>query len=266
MSMSWSLTILLKIVLLSSSLYGGETAFPFYQGSFAELQAQARLEGKYYFVHFYTSWCEPCAQMNNTTFADRNVIGLSQQYFYAYQTNAEGAGASIARAYGIMFYPTLMVFSPRGEVLHMSTGYKSPETMVSVLRNSINANPIDVPDSRQYVQNRQRPQNSPNPQTLSNTNYSGRGKNYLNVGLEHNRISGFGIQIGAYRNYQYLQRHKNQVEQYYRSGVMVIENRDAQGTIYKLVLGPFSDKQTAAQVQRQIAGREARSIIVQLSR
>lgn len=108
----------------------------FFNGSLVDLQQQALAEGKPFMVWFYTDWCEPCDQMAGQTFGNDELQKYIDEYYLAYQINADGLteqDLALATTFDVMFFPTLMVFRADGEVAWQSAGYRSAEDLLGVL-------------------------------------------------------------------------------------------------------------------------------------
>lgn len=122
------------------------------------LEAQKK-NPKKIFVDIYTSWCGPCKMLEKNTFQNKDVAKYINEKFYAVKFNGEGneevtyqgvtyknpnydpAKAStrnsphdFASAVGIRAYPTMLIFSEKGELLFPITGYYTPTQLEPMLK------------------------------------------------------------------------------------------------------------------------------------
>ena len=106
----------------------------FYQGSWDQLLAQAKLSGKPFFVDVYTDWCGPCKLMAKQTFTDTKVGAYANAEFIGYKLNAEkGEGIELARRYKVGAYPTILFFDKNGDLIGRSIGFSGPEDFLTLL-------------------------------------------------------------------------------------------------------------------------------------
>ncbi|MEM9983131.1 MAG: thioredoxin family protein, partial [Bacteroidota bacterium] len=100
----------------------------FFQGSWKALLAEAKKEGKPFFVDFYTDWCGPCKLMTKKTFSDASIGMFANQNFIAYKINAEeGEGLTLANKYNIRGYPSVFFFDAKGELIGRELGYQDKD-------------------------------------------------------------------------------------------------------------------------------------------
>lgn len=57
--------------------------------SWEEAVAKNEKQPKKIFVDLYTDWCGWCRKLDNTTFADSNIVKLMNEHYYAVKMNAE---------------------------------------------------------------------------------------------------------------------------------------------------------------------------------
>jgi thioredoxin-related protein len=113
--------ILVSILLLLPLVLQAQINFT--TGSWAEVKAKAQQENKMIFIDVYTVWCSPCKEMAKNVFTDKEVGDMYNAKFINYKLDAEkGEGIEFAKTYQIDAFPTLMYFSPKGELLHKTSG------------------------------------------------------------------------------------------------------------------------------------------------
>ncbi|MEM6261435.1 MAG: thioredoxin fold domain-containing protein [Bacteroidota bacterium] len=109
----------------------------FFEGRFAALKAQALLQQKPFMVNFFTDWCGPCDNMDKYTFADKELGTYAEENYLAFSVNAESAeneGVQLAQRYDVLFFPTILIFSPEGKLMHKLSGYQRASTLLVELK------------------------------------------------------------------------------------------------------------------------------------
>ncbi|TKK70772.1 DUF255 domain-containing protein [Ilyomonas limi] len=108
----------------------------FEQGlTWQQVQAKAKAEHKYIFMDCFTTWCGPCKYMSAQIFPQEavgdlmnaNFINVGVQLDTTDSDNEEvkswyAAGHDIAKEYGIMAYPTFLIFDQNGKLVHRIVG------------------------------------------------------------------------------------------------------------------------------------------------
>lgn len=129
--------LLLIVLFFSISTYFTTTKaqeVDFHNGSWEEIKALAKKENKPIFIDFYTDWCGWCKVMDKKTFKDPKVAEIANKNFIPYRLNAEkGEGIQIARQYKVRAFPTIIFYSPDGEVLGKLVGYTDSENFIEAM-------------------------------------------------------------------------------------------------------------------------------------
>jgi len=92
---------------------------------------EAIKEKKPLLVDFYTTWCVPCRLLEEKTYPD-SLVQLDLASFIPVKLNAE-MEVQLSEKYDIKAFPTLLVISPEGSVLHEIKGYRNPYEFVKAL-------------------------------------------------------------------------------------------------------------------------------------
>lgn len=80
------------------------------------------IKGDKVIVDFYAEWCGPCKMLSPILEKVTNDMQLT-----TYKVNVDEV-ESVARRYGIMSIPTVLIFS-KGEVIRKSVGYMDEEEL-----------------------------------------------------------------------------------------------------------------------------------------
>ncbi|MEC7696968.1 MAG: thioredoxin family protein [Planctomycetota bacterium] len=79
-------------------------------------RAEAQQSGKLLLVHFWSTHCGPCVQLERNVYSQAEVAEAISQHFVAVKINTE-THPELARRHGIRFVPTDMVIDPSGRLL-----------------------------------------------------------------------------------------------------------------------------------------------------
>jgi thioredoxin-related protein len=108
-----------------------------------EVKEKASRENKNLFIDVFTTWCGPCKKMDRDVFMNDTVAAYFNEHFVSVKvqmdkTNKDkeeikrwySTADSIAKRYLVDAYPTLIFLSPKGDLLHKVTGYRSVNDIV----------------------------------------------------------------------------------------------------------------------------------------
>lgn len=150
--------VVLAIVMMQS-VFAQKKGIQFIRGkSWNEILAQAQKENKYVFVDAFTTWCGPCKYMSNVVFTDEELGNFFSAKFISvsYQLDSTkkddeltkrqyAEAAQLVKKYKINSYPTLLYFTPKGELMDKLLTACEVETFLAFSKKAIN------PDSAFYV-------------------------------------------------------------------------------------------------------------------
>jgi len=113
--------------LLIVLFFGAHCAFAaginFEHGTFSEALAKAKKEDKMIFVDVYATWCGPCKWMSANAFMDEEVGDYFNENFVSLKMDGEkGEGPDFMMKYALDAYPSLLFFSPEGELVKKMAG------------------------------------------------------------------------------------------------------------------------------------------------
>jgi thiol:disulfide interchange protein len=111
-----------------------EVGIKFVNLTFQKAVQQAKTSNKLVFIDVHTSWCGPCKEMAATTFKDAEVGALFNKNFINLKIDAEkdADGPSVARAYGVRAYPTLLFIDGDGNVVQKVIGKQTKEKLIYI--------------------------------------------------------------------------------------------------------------------------------------
>lgn len=126
--------------------------------SWKAIMHDARVSGKYIFVDCYASWCGPCKLMDDSIFTNRQVADFYNKKFIASRVQLDSSkndsdsvraryelAKYFSRKYKISEFPSFLFFSPDGQLVAKSIGYRNESDFLSIGRDALN------PDKQYYV-------------------------------------------------------------------------------------------------------------------
>jgi thiol-disulfide isomerase/thioredoxin len=117
--------------------------------SWTAIQAKARTENKYIFMDCYTTWCGPCREMTTHIFPLPSVgVAMNDKFISVavqLDTTKNDAdrikawyqdGHDLATNYQIRAYPTYLIFSPDGQLVHRMVGSTDEQGFITEIRDA----------------------------------------------------------------------------------------------------------------------------------
>ncbi|MEP4146584.1 MAG: thioredoxin family protein [Halioglobus sp.] len=114
-------------------------AIPWFDGSVEEAFAAASLTGKPVFLYWGAQWCPPCHELKATIFQRPEFIQQSTLFVPVYLDGDSDRAQIYGERFGVMGYPTVIIFSPKGEEVTRIPGGMSIERYVGVMDLALNA-------------------------------------------------------------------------------------------------------------------------------
>ncbi len=106
-------------------------------------RAEAQRTGKLLLVHFMSTHCGPCVQLDRNVYSQSEVIDAISRHFVAVKINTE-LNPELARRHSIRFVPTDMVIDPSGRLLATQKCPPHPSRYVAGLMRLVpSAKPTD---------------------------------------------------------------------------------------------------------------------------
>lgn len=103
-----------------------------WQTNYDEVIKACKSDPKPIIADFYTDWCSWCKKMDSTTFQDSTVLAFLKDY-YLLKINAE-QDTLLAKAYGIVAYPTLVLMDDSGKEIDR-LHYAEPAEFIKIIKD-----------------------------------------------------------------------------------------------------------------------------------
>ncbi len=102
--------------------------------NYQEARAESQRLGLPMVVHFSTTWCGPCQQMERETFSSAEVHQKLGSRFIGLKIDAEEE-AELAAKFGVNAYPTDVIVAPSGQIMWRHVGYLDRGSYVGQMKN-----------------------------------------------------------------------------------------------------------------------------------
>ncbi len=127
------------LLILTTDLSAQNREIQFEKGSWEEVLKKAQKENKPVFVDAYAVWCGPCQVMSRNTFTNDTVADFYNEKFINVKMDMEkGEGIDLAKKWEIKAYPTLIYFTPEGELMHQTLGGRNAAEFVTLGEDALN--------------------------------------------------------------------------------------------------------------------------------
>ncbi len=126
--------VLLAPLLLLLGFHRGEMP-DFINNNIPAATDRAAQEGKLTVVAFGAKWCQPCVFMDDNTWSNPNVVEYMKAHCVAVKVDVDDYKGQVYRdQYGIKYYPSVLIFNSKGQLLHKHEGLLGAESMVGLLQ------------------------------------------------------------------------------------------------------------------------------------
>jgi thiol-disulfide isomerase/thioredoxin len=102
-------------------------------------QAAVDTGKRFVLVDFYTVWCGPCKQLDETTWKDQTVRDWLAKEAVCLKVDAE-KNEKIAERFRINAYPTVLLLRPDGAEVDRLVGYRDPKTFLADAQEALAGN------------------------------------------------------------------------------------------------------------------------------
>lgn len=141
--------------------------------SWQQVKEKAKKENKYLFVDCFTTWCGPCKYMTSTIFPqekvgdffNKNFVNVKVQFDKTKDDNEEvkswyADAELMSKEFKIRAYPTFLIFSPQGELVHRIVGGGDADGFIAKAEKALN------PETQYYTLLKKYDAGNPSPETL----------------------------------------------------------------------------------------------------
>jgi thiol-disulfide isomerase/thioredoxin len=104
-----------------------------FPGTVDEAFAAAKDQGKPIFLYWGAAWCPPCHEIKATVFRSREFIERSKLFVPVYLDGDSENAQALGEKFGVVGYPTMIVFSPAGQEITRIPGGIDIQAYANVL-------------------------------------------------------------------------------------------------------------------------------------
>nr|WP_315424647.1 thioredoxin fold domain-containing protein [uncultured Pedobacter sp.] len=141
--------------------------------SWQQVKEKAKKENKFLLVDCFTTWCGPCKYMASTIFPqekvgeffNKNFVNVKVQLDQTKNDSEEvkswyADAQSMSKEFKINAYPTFLIFSPKGELVHRIVGGGEADEFIARAQMALN------PETQYYTLLKKSESGNPTPETL----------------------------------------------------------------------------------------------------
>ncbi len=210
--------------------------FIFFDGTYEQLQTRAMNANKPYFVYFYANWSPLAKRMNEETFTNQTLVDYAQETYLGLAVDGESildGGEELAERYNVIYFPSVLIFTSEGKLMSRLSGFQSASKLLSKLKQFENA--TGAPDITVQAEEELPPA------------VDVPGEYLFKVSAKTVKRRGYGVQVGAFSNYRntFVKLLELENEKFHKNIMVFIKESEDNQLLYKIVLGPFSDKSQA---------------------
>ncbi|MGB0524847.1 MAG: SPOR domain-containing protein [Flammeovirgaceae bacterium] len=235
-----------------------DDSFIFFDGTYEQLQERADNSQKPYFIYFYANWCMPAKEMNEQTFSNKYFIKYADQKYLGLAVDGESLiteGKKLADIYQVLYYPTVIIFSPYGRELKRLYGFQSAKDLLAELRKyeRSEAEPTDA-----EIKALEEPVYTPK-----------KGEYMFNISAKRQPQQGYGVQVGSYNTYRNAFIRILDLEEKYNLGNVLVHVQESEdgSAMFKVILGPFrTEKQARNYINLLHKNQKINGVIVDLKK
>lgn len=231
--------------------------FIFFNDSYEKLQLRAKNSNKPYFIYFYANWCMPAKDMNEQTFKNQYLVDYGMNNYLGIALDGESQisdGAKLAQVHNVLYYPTVIFFTPEGKPVDRVHGFQSAADLLAKMKANVNKKGAPSEDEQSDFEYKL-------IQEQDNEGY------LFNVSAKTQKYNGYGVQIGVFKNYRnvFLKVLELEEKLYHRNIMVYVKESESGDDLFKIILGPFFTKVQAENYQKLIdAKQKMKGVIVEL--
>jgi thioredoxin-related protein len=136
--------------------------------SWAQIKAKANSEQRYIFVDCFATWCGPCKFMRNSIFPQTGMGNFLNPRFVSVEVQLDSTARdseevkswyadahALMKQYAIKAFPTYLIFSPDGRILHRIVGGReSAKAFAYVVQETFDTTKQYYPQLQQFAAGR----------------------------------------------------------------------------------------------------------------
>ena len=132
------LIFLLILLITSLAVYGQKNSVVFQSLTFSEAIEKAKAGNKYIFLDAYTDWCVPCKRMEKEVFSAEKAARFFNPLFINVKFDMEkGEGVHLKEKYQVAAFPTYLIITPDGDLVHKIIGYSPLDTFIAKVKKGM---------------------------------------------------------------------------------------------------------------------------------
>ena len=196
----------------------------FYQVNIDQAKELAAEQGKLVMVDFYANWCAPCKWMEESTFADPEVVSIINNHFIPVKIDIDQIdGYSMKQQYSVRYLPTIIIFDENGRVLSRVEETLSASKMSEFLTSHL--------------------EGKPNMNLVKKINVS--PKNTAHTFSPKDEKSLYRVQVGSFSEFKNTYKVVNSLKDQFLEPVIVLNDYRNEKTYYNVMIGEFKTKREA---------------------
>jgi len=103
-------------------------------------QQMAAQTNRLVLIHFWGSWCGPCLQMEREVFSKPGLGTALSPYYVPVRIQVEkGMNEDLAQRFAVDAFPSDIVMTSQGQIVHRSKGFQAAEQYVAMLQQAAQA-------------------------------------------------------------------------------------------------------------------------------
>lgn len=239
------------IVYFSGLVYSSEGHLAFSNMNIQQAKEKASLEGKLILLDFHANWCSPCKWMDQTTFADSDIISILQEDYIALKVDIDNKdGYETKNQFDVKYLPTLLIFNSEGIMIERIEKTITPRALKElllehnspinkkVIRHNINTSPsLTIPVTIE----------SKKIQEISLS--SDEEKEFTEKPVQY-KI--YKLQVGVFAKYESAEAYIHQLNNVFTEPVTVKNEMIDGKMVFKVYIGQFESAEEAYEFRKTL--------------
>lgn len=231
--------IFLLVVIVTSNVFADSPVFiELEKGVYEKARIKAAQEGKLLFMDFYAKWCTPCKWMDETTFADPEILKQLDEKYIAIKIDIdEMEGFELKSRFDIRYLPTMLIFNSEGKMVERIEETLSPSKMSNVLGSHSTSKPNSVIKHEFNMS----PQDAIAPESQDEMILS--QDEYRKYFAQTESV--YRMQMGVFENYDGAVKKVNGLREVFMEEISIVEDYRGDKKLYKVIMGEFNSLSSA---------------------